>query len=230
MPELRVLQFLVPCYIDDVYLSETNRVLAVFQWLPVAITIFHATIGLWVADVFFMFANTVTSLLLFFYLDALARSVRSERPALYDWERCGTTQFALPDAWFVTSWSYCIVIGVGLFYTRSLTRRIGMLSRIALLSLPPLYTISLVVNAYFTWRQALCNLLIAAAYSTLFLLFYRYVLGTYNLLPEWRAWVVRKTGIDNAILTDYPCYAREHQHHHSRWQQPPPPPPPQQSR
>jgi hypothetical protein len=194
------------CYIKGDEFEDTRRVLAYFQFLPAWIVVFHATLGVYLSDFFFIVSNTLTQLIIYYYTLGMAEAIRSERPAPYDYALCNSTRYAVPDPLFIATMSYCFVVGYGLFSRRSIGRRIGVLYRVLFGAFPILYIVGEMVNAYFFWWQLLINLGVAFLLSYLYVFIYWRIVNTFALSPALR-WLSRLTGIDNVVLSTHPYFA-----------------------
>lgn len=193
------------CYTTGDEFESMRRVLAYFQFLPAWIVVFHMTLGIYLHDFFFVLANTLTQVIIYYYMFGMSDAVRSERPAEYDWELCGVPHYAVPDPLFVATISYCLVVGYGLFSPHSIGRRISLLYRVMFGAFPTLYVISQMINAYFFWWQLLINLFIAFLTSYLYVFIYWRLINTFGISPVLH-WVCRLAGINNAVLCTHPYY------------------------
>lgn len=202
------LYFSVACFIEGGSYENVRMFFAYFQHLPALIFVFNFALGLRLRDLYYLFSSFV-QFVIFYYFSGLSLAVRSERPPTFDYVLCRKPQYALPDALFVSTISYCLTISYGLMYRRVIAQRIGLLYRILFCLVLLSYIIGLIINDYFTWWQLTINLFLGFFASFFYVYLYWLLVCTFGLLDGWKHWMVNFFGSENVILATVPDYPDE---------------------
>lgn len=195
--------FSVACYVEGGDYEKVRLFFAYFQHFPSVIFVFNLALGVTLSDLYYFFSSIV-QLAAYYYLSGLSYAVRSERPSSFDYVLCRKPQYALPDALFVTSIMYVIVISCGLMCRRSIARKIGILYKLIFCVVPIFYAIGLYVNDYFTLWQLFVNTALAFFASFFYVYLYWLLVGMFNLIVGWRHWFANIFGFESIILARVP--------------------------
>lgn len=145
--------------------SFAGSALASFMFFPQYVFVFAYAVAVVDRNYFFVFASWIFLGFTVYYMGSLAEAIASERPTGYDWQRCRTSQYAVPDASFVSTFSYAIAVLYGLWRDGI---RFALLSSLVFYVAPALYVAATIYTRYFEPWQALVNVGISATVTAAF--------------------------------------------------------------
>lgn len=201
--------FGVYCWVAGGPLEESRKWLGYFGLFPTWLQVFYYTLVLILNDVFFFVASILINWVMYSYLLGLSHAFRSERPAVFDHEKCRVPQFAVPDAPFVTYLSFWAVITIGVMMHDHYSCHVGLSHRIMMLFFPIMYVIGLMANEYFFWWQLLLNLALVVVTALVFILVYREAARFLKFIPGFRRWCAQTLGLNSAVFAPDPLYCDE---------------------
>ena len=143
-----------------------------FMFYPYWLIVFTWLVSMIDSRRYFFFASWAILTFLFYYLEAFSQVFMIERPEGYDWEFCRMKQYAFPDSKFVSSISYTLSVGLGLFRDH---HRFGWLQGFIAYATPILYTIASVYTGYLSVGQMLANLVVSILTAAGFIVLYQEV-------------------------------------------------------
>lgn len=196
---ITVRSFGVACY-DANQSSPIYYHLAFFEFLPQWLFVFNSMLAVIDNDLYYLLASKFTFVFYYYYLLALSLAIRSPRPVGYDHVLCKASEFALPDATYVSTLSFVFIVGAGFLLDRRMRSRLGFVTRLLLLCVVALYGVSLWRNRYFSGAQLILNTLIAAASSGIFLYTYWKLWHQYNMAHNVRSWFARRLGYTDELF------------------------------
>lgn len=164
------------CVPDDA--GIVGCAVAYFMFYPCWLIVFNWLVSMIDDRKYFFFASWLVLSFAYVYADAFSQALEVERPAPFDWELCRTTRYATPDAQFVSSIAYTLVVAVGLWRDK---HRFGVLQAAVAYSTPLIYIIATVYTGYLSIGQMLLNLGISVASAAFFV----WVYGDTNGFP-WK--------------------------------------------
>ena len=139
------------------------------MFLPRALFFLNLFINIADGRWFFFFASWALLFWWYHYLAAVSDVSKIPRPDDYDWELCRVTQYALPDALYVSSMSYMVTILWGFFVDK---KRFGITTALILHGAPILYSVATVYTGYFSVGILLVNLILSLVTGVLFVMIY----------------------------------------------------------
>ena len=191
--------FGVACY-DDTQ-SPILQQIAIFEYMPQWIIVFNAVLSLIDNDFFFFVASNVILTLLFYYLLLISHALKVTRPPEFDSELCQVDEFAFPDARYVATLTYAVVIGAGLLLDRRTKNSFGFLTRTLFFFSFVIYALALLINGYFFAWQLLANTGLGLLIGFLFIFVYWKLVYQYDVAHDIRYWLSERLGYTQQLFT-----------------------------
>jgi hypothetical protein len=156
-------------------------------WLPYLLFVIDFFLAAIWRRPYFFFAKLVVFIFWFRYLQVLAKILHVERQRGFDYELCGASRFALPDAVFVSTLVYLAMMLIGFWMDTQMARTFMTRWNIFVISMITLcYVASTIITGYFSWMQLALNSGVAVFVAISTLVIYRYAVHCYEVDDdEW---------------------------------------------
>jgi len=197
--ELEVIHSGVACRPRDA--SWPIQLLTRAGFLPLWLLVFDFTLALLAKRPYFFVMKLLIFVFWFNYLKVLAGVLRIEHPREFDYVLCGAERYAVPDARFVTTVQYVLVMLFG--FWQDVVLRNGVLSRwnIFVVHVVALaYIGSTLASRYFSWWLLAVNLVITGFITLATIVLYLYAVHCYRTDDD--SWWLKSLFGKLALLTN----------------------------